>query len=153
MEGWSEADFQARVRARIAQLGESESTLLRRAGLTGDEIRKIPKHGRRIDTVIAIARALHWTVGQALGIQDPALFHSEREIDPKKLALALETAKNVIGDNLEQNRVQVLADVACLVYSILSEREAQGLPINESDAVRAVIESTLRRVLPYLNPR
>jgi hypothetical protein len=47
MQDWSEGDFQARVNARIEQLGKPETTLLRNAGLTGDEIRKIPKRARR----------------------------------------------------------------------------------------------------------
>jgi hypothetical protein len=145
---WSEADFQARVEARIAQLGEPETTLLRRAGLTGDEIRKAPKRGRRIDTVIRIARALRWTVGQALGLQDPTLFlDRELEIDPKKLGLALAIAEDVIGENPEGRSAATLADVASLVYSVLSERESGGLSI-DSDVMRSVIESILRRGFP-----
>lgn len=148
MVNWSENDFQSRVRARIAQLGEPESTLLRRVGLSGDEIRKIPKRGRRIDTVLGIARALHWTAGQALGIQDPTLFlDREREIDARKLALALEMAEAVVGDNSEGSRIGAIADVASLVYSVISEREALGLPIDES-TMRSVLASLLRRGFP-----
>jgi hypothetical protein len=148
MKNWSETDFQARVEARIAQLGETETTLLRRAGLTGDEIRKSPKRGRRIDTVIGIARALRWTVGQALGLQDPTLFlDRELEVDPKKLSLALAIAEDVIGENPEGRSAAALADIASLVYSIISEREASGLPI-DADVIRSVIESILRRGFP-----
>jgi len=119
MKGWSETDFQARIEARIAQLGETETSLLRAAGLTGDEIRKVPKRGRRIDTIIGIAQALRWTVGQALGIQDPALFlDRDREIDPRKLAASLEIAEDVIGDNPEGDRASVLADVASATEKI-----------------------------------
>lgn len=146
MREWSEADFQARVQARIRQLGQPETTLLRQAGLSGDEIRKAPKRGRRIDTVLGIARALKWTVGQAIGIQDPTLFlDQEREIDPAKLARALSLAEETIGDNPEGRRVSVLADVASLVYSVLSERESDGLPLDDDEA-RALIASLLRKV-------
>jgi hypothetical protein len=148
MKAWSEPEFQARVAARVAQLGEPEATLLRRAGLSGDEIRKEPKRARRIDTVVGIARALRWTLGQALGLQDPTLFlDRDLEIDPKKLNLALEIAEDVIGDNPEGNRIGALADVASLVYSVLSERAAEGLPIDDA-TMRSVLESTLRRSLP-----
>ena len=145
MQDWSEPDFQARVSARIEQLGDKETTLLRAAGLTGDEIRKIPKRGRRIDTILGIAKALKWTVGQALGIQDPTLFlDREREIDPTKLALALSLAEDTIGDNPGGERVGVVADAASLVYSVLSEREASGQPLDNEEA-RALISSLLRR--------
>jgi hypothetical protein len=146
MRGWSESEFQDRVRARIAQLGEPETTLLRRAGLSGDEIRKIPKRGRRVDTVVAIAHALKWTVGQAVGLQDPTLFlDREREIDPRKLTMALEIAEDVIGENPEGDRIGVLADVASLVYSVISEREAEGDPI-DGETIRSVVKATLRRI-------
>lgn len=143
---WSENEFQARVVARIAQLGKPESTLLKAAGLTGDEIRKVPKRGRRIDTVLGIARALNWTIGQAIGIQDPTLFLGrEREVDPKKLALSLSLADEIVGDNPTGGRdVQVVADAASLVYSVLSEREAAGKSIDDSE-VREAIGSLLRR--------
>ncbi len=145
---WSEPEFQARVAARVAQLGEPEATLLRRVGLSGDEIRKEAKRGRRIDTVVGIARALRWTLGQALGLQDPMLFlDRDLEIDPKKLTLALEIAEAVIGDNPEGQRIGAVADVASLVYSVLSEREAEGLPIDD-ETMRSVLESTLRRGFP-----
>lgn len=148
MKEWSESDFQARIDARIAQLGEPEATLLRRADLTGDEIRKVPKRARRMDTIVGIARALRWTLGQALGLQDPTLFlDRDREIDPAKLALALEIADDVIGDNPEGNRLNVLADIASLVYSVISEREADGLPA-DVETVRSVLDAVLRRVLP-----
>lgn len=145
MQDWSEPDFQARVIARITQLGEKETTLLRAVGLTGDEIRKIPKRGRRVDTLLGIAKALRWTVGQALGIQDPTLFlEREREIDPTKLALALSLAEDTVGDNPGGERVRVVADAASLVYSVLSEREANGQPLDDEEA-RALISSLLRR--------
>lgn len=146
MRDWSETLFQERVNARIAQLGKTKTTLLREAGLTGDEIRKEPKRGRRIDTIFGIARALQWTVGQAIGIQDPTLFlDREREIDPSKLALAMSLAEAAIGDNPEGQKPAVLADAASLVYSVLSERESAGSPLSDEEA-RAAIESLLRRV-------
>lgn len=145
MRDWSEVDFQARVEARIKQLGGKETTLLRAAGLSGDEIRKVPKRGRRIDTLLGIAKALQWTVGQAIGVHDPALFlEREREIDPTKLARALSIAEDTVGDNPGGERIGVIADAASLVYSVLSEREANGEPLDDESA-KAVISSLLRR--------
>jgi hypothetical protein len=145
MNVWSESDFKARIQARLKQLGMRESTVLKRAGLKGDEIRKQPKRGRRVDTVFGIAQALQWTVGQAIGIQDPSLFLGrEREIDPTKLARALSIAEDVIGDNPEGQSVETLADMASLVYSVLSERESDGKSLDDPEA-RSVIESLLRR--------
>lgn len=144
MKDWSETEFQDRVVARVKQLGKPETTLLREAGLTGDEIRKVPKRGRRIDTVLGIARALQWTVGQAIGVQDPTLFlDREREIDPTKLARALALAEDAIGEN-RPGDAATLADAASLVYSVLSERESAGVSLDDGEA-RAVIESLLRR--------
>jgi hypothetical protein len=145
---WSEAEFQARVKARLEQLGKPESTALIEAGGTGDEIRKLPKRGRRIDTVFLIARACRWTIGQALGIQDPArFFDREREIDPRKLSRAFVIAEQAIGDNPEGQRPDKLAEAASLVYSVLSEREAGGKSLDDGEA-RLVIESLLRRFFP-----
>ena len=56
MPMWSEEDFQRRAEARITQLKGNETGLLRGAGLSGDEIRKAPKRGRRIDTIAAFGR-------------------------------------------------------------------------------------------------
>lgn len=145
MKEWSEAEFRARVDARIAQLGQAETTLLRDGGHTGDEIRKIPKRGRRVDTLYRIADALKWTIGQAIGIQDPTLYlERESEIDPTKLARALSIAEDTIGDNPEGRRVDVLARASSLVYSVLSERESEGKSLDDEEA-RSLIEALLRR--------
>jgi hypothetical protein len=145
MREWSEIEFQARIEARIRQLGRPETTLLREAGLTGDEIRKGPKRGRRIDTIFGIARALQWTVGQAMGMQDPTLFlDRELEVDPAKLARSLQIAEDVIGDNPEGRDMAALAEQACLAYSVLAERESGGKSLDDAEA-RSIIESLLRR--------
>lgn len=145
---WSEADFQARVEARVKQLGIPEATLLRSVGLSGDEIRKVPKRGRRIDTVVGIAKALRWTMGQALGTTDPTLFlERDRDIDPAKLMMALRIAEDIVGDNPEGRSPAVVADVASLVYSLIRERAEAGLPV-ECDVVRSIVSATLRRVFP-----
>jgi hypothetical protein len=145
MQEWSEPDFQRRIKARLAQLGKAESSALIEAGGTGDEIRKMPKRARRIDTIFIIARACQWTVGQALGLQDPTrFFDREREIDPVKLARSFVIAEEAIGDNPEGRRPDVLADAASLIYSVLSEREADGKSLDDEEA-RSVIASLLRR--------
>jgi len=139
--GWSETEFQKRVEARIVQLGRTENALLREAGLSGDEIRKVPKRGRRIDTIVGIARALNWTMGQALGIQDPTLFlEREREIDPAKLDRALTIAENVVNAHPGPVRSGAFADIVSLVYSFVSEQEALGRPLDEE-----ALTSLLRR--------
>ena len=147
MMDWSESDFRDRIEARIRQLGLPETTLLKAAGLSGDEIRKTPKRGRRIDTIVGIARALRWTLGQAIGIQDPTLFlDREREIDPARLAKALEIVDQALdGAEVPAN---VLADAASLVYSTLAEAEANGCPPDHEQS-RQLIESLVRRVYTW----
>jgi hypothetical protein len=94
---------------------------------------------------LTIAKALRWTVGQALGVHDPTLFlEREREIDPTKLAVALSIAEETVGDNPGGERVSVVADAASLVYSILSEREANGQPLDNAEALE-LVSSLLRR--------
>lgn len=145
MPTWSEEDFQRRVEARIAQLGVTETRLLRGKGFTGDEIRTVAKQGRRIDTIAKIATALQWTLGQAIGIHDPTLFlDREREIDPTKLARSLSIAEDAVGDYTAEDRLTLVADAASLVYSVLAEREAAGRPLSDDESA-AVIESLLRR--------
>lgn len=148
MRNWSETEFQKRVDARVLQLnartGKTEHGLLIEAGLKGDEIRKEAKRARRMDTLAGIARALQWTMGQAIGIQDPTLFlEREREIDPTKLARALRMAEEAIGDNPEGDRLATVANVASLVYSTLSEREAAGKSVDDEEA-RELLRSMLR---------
>lgn len=148
MRDWSETDFKTRVETRVAQLGLPEYALLRAAGLSGDEIRKVPKRGRRIDTIFGIARALQWTIGQAIGVQDPTLFlEREREIDPAKLARAMMIAEEGIGASPEGRGVGTLADATSLVYSVLAERETAGEPVDDESA-RILISSLLRRFFP-----
>lgn len=148
MKDWSEVDFQARVEARVKQLGVPEATLLRGVGLSGDEIRKMPKRGRRVDTVLGIAKALKWTMGQALGTTDPTLFlERDRDVDPARLMMALRIAEDIVGDNPEGRSPAVIADVASLVYSVIRERDEAGLPV-ECDVIRSIVSATLRRLFP-----
>jgi hypothetical protein len=142
---WSEKEFQARVTARLKQLGTTETAALRAVGGTGDEIRKTAKRGRRIDTILLIAHALKWTLGQALGLQDPTAFYDrDLAVDPRKLARAWAIAEEAIGDNPEGQKVEVLAEASSLIYSVLSEREASGESLDDVGA-RSAVASLLRR--------
>lgn len=146
MREWSETRFKERVQARLEQLGQPKiKPLLIAAGGKGDEIRKDPKRARRMDTIFLIAKALKWTVGQAVGIQDPTLFlDSERELDPAKLALAMQMADEIVGEN--DPGWESVADLTSSVYSVLSDREAEGLSL-DTDEVRSMLGSIFRRFL------
>jgi hypothetical protein len=140
---WDEIAFRARVTARCKRLGKPLATLLREAGVSKDVVRKVPQHGRRLDSLEGVARALGWTLGQALGLQDL----NKVELDRHRLRLALEIAERVIDDNLPADpsgRLALVADVAAEAYAILFECEAAGQPVTNESA--ALIAAVLRRV-------
>jgi len=146
IKDWSETEFLERVHARVRQLGKPESRLLKDADGTGDEIRKVPKHGRQVATLVIIARALRWTLGQAMGTQDPtAFFDRELEVDPRKLTLALSIAEELLRDEKPRTAAD-LANATSRIYSVFADREARGLPLDDAEA-RALIESLMRRLL------
>lgn len=135
----------ARVAARIEQLGIKETTALKLAGLTGDEIRTRRKRGPRIDTIMNIAKALRWTLGQAVGLQDPMLFlDREVSIDPTKLAQAMQITQKMIGERTDIP-LGDMAEAVSLVYSTLSDFEVAGVSV-EGSAAEVAIDSMLRRL-------
>lgn len=126
---WSEEAFLERVRRRVAELGKSESALLRDAGVSEDLIRKVAERGRRIDSIAAIARALDWTLAEAIGVQ------STSRVETELLRTALVVAERKVPRRLE-SRPQAVCQAAALFYDILAERHEDGHPpLSETDAL------------------
>jgi hypothetical protein len=134
---WSEEAFLERVRRRVAQLGKAESALLRAAGVSQDLIRKVPDHGRRIDSVAAIARALDWTLAEAIGVQ-PIV-----KADVSLLELALLAAERKVPGWLE-NRTDAVCRAAALFYDILAERKESGKPLPDVAETLALADALVR---------
>jgi transcriptional regulator with XRE-family HTH domain len=82
---WSDKDFRERITARAEELGMTVSTLLENAGVSRETYYKVPTTGRRIDTIEKIAGACHWTLAEAMGIderpkvEDMGLAHARAE--------------------------------------------------------------------------
>jgi hypothetical protein len=119
---WSEEAFLERVRRRVVELGRSETALLREAGVSEDLIRKTAGRGRRIDSIVSIARALDWTLAEALGIQPPP------RVDTQLLYTAMLIAEQKVPPRVEGERPEILCRAAALFYDILAERQEKGLP-------------------------
>lgn len=99
-DSWSDADFCARVEERAAALGMSVRELMAEAGLAADTLNHPAAQGRRIDTILKIAKAAKTTPDALLGITP--------EDDPEaQLRLA---------------RLALVADVAAHLYVALSRR-------------------------------
>jgi hypothetical protein len=126
---WSEEAFLDRIRNRVAELGKSESALLAAAGVSVDLIRKVPEHGRRIDKVAEIARALDWTLAEAIGVQ------STPRVNIELLRTALIVAERKVPRRIE-DRLQVVCDAVALFYDILAQRQEEGQPpLDEASAL------------------
>ena len=126
---WSEEAFIERIRRRVAELDKPESALLREAGVSEDLIRKVPGYGRRIDSIAAIARALGWTLAEAIGAQ------ATPRVDVEMLRLALFAAERKVPRRLD-GRSQVICQAAARFYDILAERQEEGKPpLDEAGAL------------------
>jgi hypothetical protein len=137
MADWSEEAFLDRVRRRVRDLGKSESALLRDAGVSQDLIRKGAEHGRRIDSIAAIAGALDWTLAEAIGVQPAA------RVDLSLLARAILVADQLIPRQLD-DRAALVSRAAALFYDILSERKEAGRPILDDSEALALADALIR---------
>jgi hypothetical protein len=135
---WSEEDFLRRVRSRVAYLGKSESALLREAGLSEDLIRKVAGRGRRIDSIVQIARALDWTVAEALGLQLSA------RVDAQLLSTAIAVAERKVPRRVEGDRHTIVCQAAALFYEILSDRAERGMPAFAEEDALAYADALIR---------
>ncbi len=134
---WSEEAFLQRVRARVAELGQAESALLRAAGLTDSLIRKVPGRARRMDSVAAIARALDWTLAEAIGVEPTA------RVDRSMLRTALLVAEKKVPRRAA-DRVEVVCRAAALFYEILTERKEGGQPVPDDAEALALADALIR---------
>lgn len=134
---WSEEAFLDRVRRRVAELGKSESALLREAGVGEDLIRKVPGRARRMDSIASIARALDWTLAEAIGIQ------STSKVDVEMLGRAILVADRKLPRRLE-DRMRTVSQAAALFYDILSERKEEGRPVSDDAEALALADALIR---------
>jgi hypothetical protein len=119
---FSEERFVARIRARAVQLGKPLGVLLTEAGLAQDALTRSVKHGRRIDTFERLAQACEWSLGEAMGFEEP-----ETAVDLMVRALQITRRglrKLPLNDQLE-------GETIARVYDILAERRRRGLPIDD----------------------
>lgn len=138
VDEWSEEDFLRRVRARVAELGKSESALLREAGLSEDLIRKVAGRGRRIDSIVMIARALDWPLAEALGLQLSA------RVDTQMLSMALSVAERKVPRRVEGDRSAIVCRAAALFYDILAERRERWAPAFTDEEALAYADALIR---------
>lgn len=133
---WHEEQLQARITARLAELGLDQTNALRRVGASVDLIRKIPTQGRRIDSLEEIARALEWTLPELLGITPPADI-PKPELDRRKMATAFAMANRAVGsavDDSDPARIQFAADAIADFYAVLNGIEKSGKSLEEADS-------------------
>jgi hypothetical protein len=119
---FSEERWVARLRARAAELGKPLGVLLTEAGMAPDALNKAPKHGRRLDTFERLAKVCEWSLGEAMGFEEP-----ETAVDLMVRALQITRRglrKLPLNDQLE-------GETIARVYDILAERRRRGLPIDD----------------------
>ncbi len=134
---WSEEAFLERVRRRVAELGKAESALLREAGLDVSLIRKVPGRARRMDSIAAIARALDWTLADAIGVQPTS------RVDRSMLRTALLVAERKVPRRVA-DRDEVVSRAAALFYEILAERKEGGEPVSDDAEALALADALIR---------
>lgn len=137
--GWNQDAFARRVLARADQLNSTLEGLGKAAGGRGDALRKAiePKvQGPTAQTLLFVATALHWSIGQVMGVTDPSLdLRQEREVDPRKLRDAVRLVEVAKGDVVDEiRREMAYADAVSYAYAFLSRREAEGRPLDWSNA-------------------
>jgi hypothetical protein len=136
---WSEEAFLERVRRRVVELGKSETALLREAGVSEDLIRKTAGRGRRIDSIVSIARALDWTLAEALGVQPPP------RVDTQLLSTAMVIAEQRVPRRLIRgDRAALVCRAAALFYDVLAERAGKGLPPFTEDEALSHADALIR---------
>jgi hypothetical protein len=134
---WSEEAFLERVRRRVAELGKAESVLLRDAGADISLIRKVPGRARRMDSIASIARALDWTLAEAIGVQ------STPRVDVELLRIALVVAEKKVPRRAA-DRALVVCQAAALFYEILAERKEDGRPVPNDTEALALADALIR---------
>jgi hypothetical protein len=129
---WSEADFQERIKKRLAEIGKSAAGALAEKGYSVDLIRQRAKDGRRMDTILKIVDALDWDLAEAIGVKPVA------RVDAKLLESALWAVDQVLPRRIEGgNRARALVRGAALFYRVLAEAQARGEPISSEKEILA----------------
>ena len=121
---WSEEAFQARVRARAAELGASIDTLLIEAGLSRDTLDHTPTTGRRIDTLEKLARSCRWSLAELMGFA---------RISPELLRQAFATADKIMSllGFRPDGRDTAIFELATEIYDLLVICEHRGTPFTD----------------------
>ena len=166
---WDHAAWQQRIRDRLEQLGSPAQTLLRDVGGQSDEIRTQlnPKNkgsGPNINIIMRIAKALQWTIGQAVGTEDPTLMPGNEglaseidkrkgQLDPQKLQWALCFVDQYYieatgSDNRYIEKSPGYAEAVNIIYSFLSEEESEGRSPDpeQNPTLRLAIRNLLRHL-------
>lgn len=137
---WSEEEFLARIDARLAELGKSRSGALTQAGASADLIRKEPAYGRRIDSIITIARACDWTLAEALGITglpDPDLLRISTA-----LALRMIPRRRMLL--VRRGYEERIAEAVTTVYDYFARAAEEGTKVPDLRAGESIIKSLMR---------
>jgi hypothetical protein len=114
---WSETDFRERVRARARELGKSWPDVASATGVHSTTLYNPGRHGRLINKIEDIARALDWSLCEILGcgISLPHLGHAVRAVSRSRSGLTPERTALVVR-----------------VYETILARERDGKPVDQS---------------------
>jgi hypothetical protein len=94
-----------------------------------DALSKAPKHGRRLDTFERLAKVCEWSLGEAMGFEEP-----ETSVDLMVLALQI-TRRGLRGIPLTD---QVEGETIARVYDVLAALRREGRPIDEREVATMV---------------
>ena len=126
---WSEEALKRRLVARAAELGTTVAHLLQAAGLQRDAFRndRVPKTGRRIDTLENLATACKWSLAEVMG------FDVLNRVQPRLLEDAFGCAEQALEQVLapEQQKA-VIWTVTGRIYDVLAQAERDGNPVDET---------------------
>lgn len=118
MADWSDDAFRERVHQRARELDIPLAEVLRQAGLS-QHFLQAAVHGRRIESLEKLARALGWSFAEIMGCQT--------RIDVRISALAFEGA-NLLLDRIPAwgRTEELLIDTHANLYDYLMHRQQEG---------------------------
>jgi hypothetical protein len=126
---WSETALKTRLANRAAELGTTVAQLAQQAGLQRDAFRndRLPKTGRRIDTLEALAVACQWSLAEVMG------FEVLNRVQPHLLKDAFACAEQALEQVLSpQQQEAVIWTVCARIYDILAKGERDGSPVDDA---------------------
>jgi hypothetical protein len=133
---WNEENFKERVTERARELNKSLRSVLISAGLAHETFQKVPVQGRRVDTLIKLAKALDWTLADIMG------WEMIGRVDVELLILSYKTA--VRGMRYVSNPTkEAELEVTARIYNVLADRQRAGETIDQNvlDGLAAYVAS------------